>query len=450
VGSLSELTVIEHGIVITLDEKNRVFEDGSVVIEGTNIVDVGKTDEIRGKHKCDYVIDARKSAVLPGLINTHNHSALLRGTGDELPLYEWLAKYVHRPFKVLRPEDAYAAALLTYSESIKSGTTCIMDMFRFMDRCAYAAEETGIRAVLAPYVSDGLHFVETFDDNEKLIKERHGSADGRIQVWVGLHSFRDCSSELFIKARICASKYKVGIHTHANETRDDVELARNRYSKMPIEHFRELGVLGPDVVLAHCVWLSDNEIMILRNTDTNVAHCPHANMKLADGVAPVQKLIDQGINVGLGTDGSINNNSLDLFEAMKVAGLLQRVHQLDPLIMPATTVLKMATKNGAKSLRADQKLGTIETGKKADIIIVDLQKLRLTPVLFGEHFNAISHLVYAAHGDDVKTVIINGKVVMEDRVLTMVDENLIIEKATKAAVELLERSEHAPLSRYPP
>jgi 5-methylthioadenosine/S-adenosylhomocysteine deaminase len=442
---MSEIMVIENGIVITMDEENRVFEDGSVVVEGESIIDVGKTNEIKKRYKGDLVIKARKSAVLPGLINIHNHSAVLRGTGDELPLYEWLAQFVHKPFKVMKPEDAYAAALLTYSEAIKSGTTCIMDMFRFMNRSADAAEEIGIRAVLAPYVSDGLDFVENINDNEK-----HGSADGRIQVWVGIHSFRDASSELFAKARACANKYKVGIHTHANETLNDIELSRKRHSKRPIEYLYDMGVLGPDVILAHCVWLSESEIRILRDTKTSVAHCPHANMKLADGVAPVNRLVDQTVNVGLGTDGAINNNSIDLFETMKVTSLLQRVNQLNSLIMPANIVLKMATKNGAISLGKDREFGTIEIGKKGDIIIVDLAKPRLTPILFGDYFNVVSHLVYAAHGDDVKTVIINGKVVMKDRVLKTANEDFIIKKATQAAMQLLERSEGASLSNYPP
>lgn len=436
--NLTENMVVKHGIVISLDENDRIFNDGAIVIQDGRILEVDKTSRIEKKYKADEVIDARGKVVLPGLINTHMHSESIRGIGDDLPLYEWLESYVHPEHKATRPEDAYAMSRLGYCESIKSGTTCLLDMHRFMDRCADAAEEIGIRAVLAPYVSDQINYLEKFEDNKKLIKKRHGSCNGRIMVWCGLHHWRDCSPELLKKARECADKYGVGIHTHTNESIRDVELAKKRYGKKPIEHLHEFGITGPDVVLAHCVWLSKKEIKILEETKTRVAHCPVSNMKLADGIAPIPTFLSRGIGVGLGTDGSKECNSFDMFEVMKFTALLHTVNQLDTTVMPSEKVLRMATRGGAQALGLEKELGSLEKGKRADLIVVNLTKLHLTPILY-EPFNVISHLVYAARGSDVETVIVDGKVVMENRIIKNVDESEVIRTATERSKKLLER-----------
>lgn len=436
--NLIENMIVKHGIVISLDENDRIFSDGAVVIQDGKIMEVNKTSRIEKKYKADRVINARGKVVLPGLINAHMHSGLIRGVGDDLPLYDWLKEYVHPEHKATRPEDAYAMARLSYCESIKSGTTCLLDMHRFMDRAADAAEEIGIRAVLAPYVSDQIGYLDKFEDNETLIKKRHGSCNGRILVWCGLHSFRDCSLELLEKARECADKYGVGIHTHSNESIRDVELSRERYGKRPIEHLHDFGITGPDVLLAHCIWLSNKEIKILEETGTKVAHCPVSNMKLADGIAPVPTLLSRGVGVGLGTDGSKECNSFDMFEVMKFTALLHTVNELDTTVMPSKKVLRMATRGGAQALGLEKELGSLEKGKKADLITVDLTKLHLTPILH-EPFNIISHLVYAARGSDVETVIVDGKIVMENRIIKNVDESEVIRVATERSKKLLKR-----------
>ena len=422
-----------------MDKELNWFRDGAVVVQNNKILDVDKTRKILKKYKGDIIIDAKNKAVMPGLINTHMHSGLLRGTGDDLPLYEWLSKYVHPAHKVLKPAEVYAASMLSYSEAIKCGTTCVLDMHRFMDRSADAAGKLGIRAVLAPYVSNQLDYLENFEDNKKLIREKHRSFEDRIHVWCGLHSFRDCSPELLIEAREYARKHKVGLHTHSNESIDDVELAKKMYGKRPLEHLFDYGIVGPNVVLAHCVWLSNTEIEIIKRTDTRVAHCPVANMKLADGVAAIPKLLKKQIKVGLGSDGTVESNSFDLFQVMKFATLLGRVHELGTNAMSADVTLKMATVNGAEVLGLNNELGSIEVGKKADIILVNLRRLHQTPILYGDYFNVISHLVYATKGSDVDTVIIDGKIVMENRIIKRVDENKVIEKAQENAIELLRR-----------
>ncbi len=435
---MGEKLIVKNGIVILLDKRNQIFKDGAVVIQNGRILEVNKTSRVVKKYKADEVIDARGKVVMPGLINAHMHSGSVRGIGDDLPLYVWLEKYVHPEHEVLRPEDAYVMSRLGYCESIKSGTTCVLDMHRFMDRCADAAEEVGIRAVMAPYVSDQIGYLEKFEDNKKLVKERHGTCDGRIQVWFGLHSFRDCSTELLEKTREVADKYKVGIHTHSNESIRDVELARKIYGKRPIEHLHDFGITGSNVLLAHCVWISNREIKILEETGTKVAHCPVANMKLADGVAPVPTLLERGVRVGLGTDGSKECNKFDMFQVMKFAALLHTVNELDTTIMPSKKVLQMASHGGALALGLEKELGSIEGGKRADLIIVDMKKLHMTPALL-EPFNLISHLVYAADGSDVETVIIDGKVVMENRVIKNVEESEVIRSANEASRRLLGR-----------
>ncbi len=381
-----ENTIIKHGTILTMDGKDRVIDDGAVAINGGRILEVGRTGKIEGKYKIDQTIDARGKVVIPGFVNTHLHSWATKGVGDEFALKKWLDTFVHPLHKAVRPSEAHMGSLLSYADMIKSGTTCTMDMYRFMDKSADAAEESGIRAVLAPIVSDSDPFHETLETNEKLIRERDGSAGGRIHVWCGV-DHTDSSPELFLKARECADKYKVGIHIHSNESEDDIKISMKKYRKRPIEYLHGLGVLGPDVVLAHCVWLSKREIQILKDTKTSVAHCPVSNMKVADGIAPVPLLMKRSINVGLGCDGTIESNSVDMFNVMRVTALLHRVNEMDATIMPAKTVLRMATINGARALGLDKEIGSIEPGKKADLALVNLHNLRFTPVLRGEFFN---------------------------------------------------------------
>ncbi len=433
-----------------MDKMRRVFKDGAVAIGGNKILDVNKTRDIEKQYKADKIIDAEKKVVLPGLINSHLHSGLIRGTADDVPLEYFLGKLIYPKYKVLRPEDAYAAALLSYSECVKSGTTCVLDMYKYMDRCADAAEEVGIRAILAPMVSDSPEDgLERFEDNVKLIKDKPELAKGRIKVWFGLENLLCCSPELISKATECARRYGVRIHMHASvESLEEVEIVKKRYGKRPIRIFYDSGMLGPDVVLAHCIWLRQDEIQTLAKTGTHAVHCPASNMKLGSGVAPIPELISAGANVGLGTDALMENNNLDMLEEMKFAALLHKVNKLDATTMPANQVLEMATINGAKALGLEKEIGSIEKGKKADIITVDLHKLHLTPVLFGEFFNAVSHLVYAANGADVNDVIIDGKIVMEDRRLKNVNEDKIIETATKKTEALLERRKRAPMVKF--
>ncbi len=438
--NLSETILIKNGIVLTMDKQRKTLDDGAVVIRDDKIVDVGKTSAIlKKKYKADKIINAKKMAVIPGLINTHIHSDLIRGTADDLPLVPWLDNYIWPWHRVVTPDIAYTTALLTYSEALKSGTTCLLDMFRYMHRCADAAKETGIRAVLAPMAADSPDYtLESFEDNEKLVRTRNGYAEGRVRVWFGMEWVFISSDEHVRQIVEGARKYKTGIHAHSSEIKDEWDMAMKRFGKHSIEAFNDMGLLGKNTVIAHCCWLTDKERQLLGRTGTNIAHCAVSNQKLADGVCPVPELVQYGANVSLGTDGLKENNTADMFEVMKFASLLHKVTRLEATILPAMQVLEMATIKGAKSLGLDREIGSIEPGKKADVILVNLHKLRTTPVLFGEHFNVISHLVYAAHGDDVETSFVDGKIVMENRVLRNVNEEKLIETATKTTERVME------------
>jgi len=438
---MAERTLIRNGIVVTQDGRNRIFNDGAVLIEDDRILAVGETQKVEKGAAADTVIDARKRAVLPGLINTHVHSGLIRGTAEDLPLWEWLRKHVDPKHRALKSDDAYVAASLCYSEMIKAGITCALDMYRFMDRCADAAEKTGFRVVLAPYVADkpGYEYFENQAGNEGLIRARDGSADGRIRVWVGLEHLMYCSEAAFRKARELSDKYGVGIHTHGEESLEMYQRIIREYGKRPIEVFRDYGILGSKTILAHCVWLSPIEIEILAKTETSVAHCPVSNMKLASGIAPIPELIRKGVNVGLGTDGVKENNRLDIIQEMKFASLLQKVNHLDATLLPANQILQMATINGAKALGMQNEIGSLAEGKKADITILDLDKPHLTPLLTGEFANIVPNIVFAAQGSDVETVLIDGRIVLKNHNLQTVNEEEIIARANETTRELLER-----------
>ena len=443
---LGEITAIANGAVITVDRNDTIYEDGAVIIEDGRIIDIGKSDDILSKYRKDHVIDARKHAVLPGFVNTHSHSGIIRGTAEDLPLWEWLRKYIDPKHHVLTPADAHASSKLCYTESVKAGVTTVLDMERFMDRCADSAEEVGLRAVLAPYVSDKYDGYEKPEDNYRLLAERNGAADGRVNVWIGIEHLMYCTEELYRKGAELASKHKVGIHTHGEESKEMAErITKEHGGRRPTKVLRDYGILGPRTVLAHCVWLDDEEMKILAETKTSVAHCPVSNFKLASGVARVPEMLGLGITVGLGSDGVEENNRIDLMQEMKMAGLIQKGTHRDATLMPANKLLRMATIDGATALGLGSEVGSLEKGKKADITILDLNQPHLTPVLHGEFHNVVSNIVYAAHPHDVLTVMVDGEILMEDRRLAHLNEQEIIDVATEAAKGVLGRmKESAP------
>ncbi|MFZ3561628.1 amidohydrolase family protein [Streptomyces sp. BH055] len=440
-------TLIHNGIVIPCDGTRTVLDPGSVLLEGDRIVAVDRPEAFATTDA--RVVDATGHAVVPGLHNTHLHSGLLRGTAESKSLWDWLRDYVDPAHKALTPEIAEAASLLCYTESLRAGTTSVMDMWRHMEGSAHAAEQVGIRATLVPYVADlpGYDYFETLETNRRLLKEYRTYAHGRVRSWVGLEHLFYCSEQAFRAAAALAEEFDTGLHTHSSETTWEVEESLRQFGRRPVEEFHHRGILGPRTVIAHCVWLDDRELDLLAETGTSVAHCPCSNMKLSSGPARVADMRRRGIAVGIGSDGEKENNNLDLLEEMKFASLLQKVTSLDPTTGDPWDILDMATRDGARALGLDDVTGSLVPGKRADVVTVDLRALHTTPVLHGDDFNAVPHLVFSASAADVDHVWVDGELRVSDGKVLSVDTDEVRRRAQSAAEELFRRRAALPVER---
>lgn len=412
---------------------------GSILIKDDIISEISENISEEG---VDKVIDGTDKITLPGLINTHTHLSmdLFRGLADDLALDEWLNDHIWPMEANLNGWYCYIGALLGACEMIKSGTTTFSDMYFYMEDVAKAIAESGIRGVLSYGMidfADAEKRENEFKENISLFEKCNGMADGRIKVFLGPHSPYTCSKELLIRAREEADKYGMGIHIHVGETQKEVNDLLESTGMRPFEYLDSLGLLGPDVLAAHAVWLSDSEIEIIKEKGVKLSHNPCSNMKLASGISPVDKLLKEGVCVSLGTDGSSSNNNLDLFEEMKFASLLQKVDSLNPEALNALETLKMATINGAKALGLEDEIGSIEVGKKADLILIDTNAVNLTP----DSTDLTSNIVYAANGANVDTTICNGQILMENRKVLSLDEEKILAEARLAIDELKKLNE---------
>jgi len=436
---MSEPIIIKNGTVVTMNDPGDVLFDGAIVIEADRVTDVGSTADVLARHRLDgaRVIDATGKAVLPGLIDLHYHTALGKGWSDHLPLWEYLDTCWYPIIRALDYDAAYWAALASYTESIKCGVTTVNDMYRQLTALADAAEEIGIRAVLSNDVADPEHNLDTLDDNKEAFQAKHGTANGRIEVYVGIEWLPLASEELLRDARRLADELGTGIHIHLNESLTEVENSKQRFGRRPTEVAYDTGILGRNCIAAHCVWLSDTEIALMRETGTQISHNPTSNAKLGNGIARLPEMLRAGINVGIGHDAAECNNSRDLFEVMKFASLMHRASRVDASLQQAGDVLRMATRNGARAL--GHQTGQLAPGSKADVILVDLQSPMFTPLMPGNAEHLFSHLVFAANGSCVDTTIIDGKIVMEDRQLTTVDEQKVLREANAAFRRVLDR-----------
>lgn len=420
-----------------------VLRDGAVLIGPTGLIEaVGGAAELAALHPDVPRRHLADRLLMPGLVNTHSHSGLLRGTAEGLPVYQWLQEFIDPMHRVLRPEEAEAASWLCYAESLLCGTTTVVDMWRHMEGSARAAEALGLRAVLVPYVAEHPEhdYFETLDSNERLIRAWHGAAGGRIQVWVGLEHLLYAEPPAWARAAAMSRDYQVGLHTHSNESRVDLEAMDRRFGLRPVQALEQVGLLDAHrVLLAHGVWLSAEEIRLLAERGVGVAHNPVSNMKLASGAAPVEALLAAGVAVGLGTDGEKENNNLDLFEEMKVASLLAKLTRLDASALDAWSVLDMATRLGARALGLDGLIGTLEPGKAADLVAVRTDTPRMTPLLGGAGGNLHHNLVHAVRGGDVDLTMVAGRILVEDGRLRSADLRPLIDRVNALAPGLFER-----------
>lgn len=435
--------LVTGGIVLPMTGPRTWYEPGAVLFDDGKILAVGPEQAVAADPRTTgaEVVEARGRAVLPGLHNCHLHSGLLRGTAESMSLWDWLRVYVDPAHRALTPEIAEVASRHCYAESVLAGTTSVMDMWRYMEGSAEAAGDIGLRATLVPYVADeeGYDYFESVESNRRLL-EAVGCRDGaRVRAWVGLEHLLYCSESCFETGRKMAAEFGCGIHTHSSETMWEVQESLERWGRRPLEVMYDRGILGPSTVVAHCVWLDDREIRILAETGAAVAHCPCSNMKLASGAARVGALQAAGVTVGLGSDGEKENNNLDLLEEMKFASLLQKVSTLDPVAGDPWDILAMATTEGARALGLGQTTGSLEVGKSADLVTVDLTGLHTTPVLGGSDFNVAAHLVFSARGSDVRDVWVDGRrLVAGGRPLTF-DVEAVRAEAQAAAEELFAR-----------
>jgi 5-methylthioadenosine/S-adenosylhomocysteine deaminase len=430
--------LIKNGFVLTMDEARSSYEGGSVAVVGDRISAVGAGVP---EEEARYVIDATDCVVMPGFVDAHMHECLLRGFCEDLPLMRWLEEICFPKDRAYVAEDMHGAGLLNQLEMIRGGITTFIDIFRFPFQPAKVAERSGLRAIFSPQIIESVEGAgESIDDTTVFIEEWHGRAGGRIQAWFGPHAPYTVSPEGFQRIAELAERYDVGIHTHLCETTAEVEQFQERYGMTPVTFLDSLDVLGSRVLAAHGIWLTEEDIRILKERDVAVAHNPSSNMKLASGVAPVPELLEAGIRVGLGTDSNLSNNNLDLFEEMRLAAMLQKLHRDDPAAMPCYQVLWLATMGSARALGMADEIGSLEVGKKADVILVDLRPPHLWPVFTGAHNNVVEQLVYSANAADVHTTVVDGRVLMEGRAVRTLDEEEVRTAAHEAARNLIERA----------
>jgi 5-methylthioadenosine/S-adenosylhomocysteine deaminase len=428
--------VITNGIVMTMDAENRILDNGAVAVTGDTIAAVGATGGVPVAKK---TIDAHGGIIMPGLVNTHTHAAmtLFRGLADDLPLMNWLNDHIFPAEALLDPEKVHAGTLLGCAEMILSGTTCFCDMYLFEDTVARAARTAGMRAVvgevLYDFPSPNYGPIEAgFEFTQRLIDTWRD--DPLITIAVEPHSPYLCAPDLLTEAADLARNNAVPLVIHLSETRSEVDGTQKKYGATPVQHLANLGVLGDNLLACHCVVLDEADKHLLMEYDVKVSHNPESNMKLASGVSPVADLVEMGICTGLGTDGCSSNNNLDLFAEMDTAAKLHKASRLDPTVMDAATVLRMATIEGARALGLDRITGSLEVGKKADIIVIDTHKPHLTPM-----YHPASHLVYAVGGSDVTTSVVNGRLLMQDRKLLHLDLDAVMAAARQIATAIQDR-----------
>ena len=422
--------------VLTQNPEREIFSPGAVAVQGDEIVAVGPPGELLQRYAPGKVLDYPQGLIIPGLINAHTHAAmsLFRGLADDLPLEEWLTSHIFPAEQKINGDYVYWGTKLAVAEMLLSGTTTFCDMYLWAGKVAQAAAETGIRAVVGEVLYDfpspnygppsaGLLYSEelcrTWQDHPL------------VGVAIQPHAVYTCSPDLLKQCGELAERFNARLIIHLSETPREVTDCQAKYGATPVGHLYELGLVTPRLLADHGVVLTDADMEILAAGGAGVAHCPESNMKLASGIAPVVDLLKRGVPVGLGTDGCASNNNLDLLQEMDTAAKLQKVHRLDPTALPATAALDLATVNGARVLGLEKEVGALIPGLKADLAVIDLDQPHLTPI-----YDPYSHLVYAASCADVQTVLVNGRVVVQDRRLITFDLEETLARARELAAGL--------------
>jgi len=426
--------VVANGTVVTVDANRRVIPRGAVAIDGRNIVAVDTADAIAAKYRGRDTIDASGDVVMPGLINTHTHApmVLFRGLADDLALMDWLQKYIFpAEAKTVSPEFVWVGTRLAALEMIESGTTTYTDMYYFEEEIARATKAAGLRGVLGETiiqfpVPDAKTPTESLARTERFAAEFKG--DDLITAAVAPHAMYTLDADTLKACRALATKLDIPVIIHLQETKDEMKTSDEKYHATPAAFLESIGFWGPRTIAAHAVHVTPDDIALLAGRHVGIAHNPESNMKLASGIAPVEAMRAAGLSVGLGTDGAASNNDLDMFEAMRQAAFLHKLLAGDPRAIPAPVALEMATIDGARALGMDNTIGSLEAGKRADLLVVSMSSARQTPL-----YDPVSHLVYVTRGDDVQTTIVNGRVLMRDRRVLTLDRRQVLADARAMA-----------------
>ena len=420
--------LIKNATVVLPDGQTKT---ANIAVEGSKILAIG---EAPADFIAEQTIDAKDMLAIPGFVNAHTHASmtLLRSYADDMELMTWLNDHIWPVEAKMISNDIYWGAALAAVEMIQSGTTTFADMYGpFMERVADVVTESGMRGVLSRGIigvaPDGEKKIE---ENISLYEDYHGAANGRIKVMFGPHAPYTCPPDFLKKVAAAAQRLGAEVHIHMNETKAEIEQITKQYGKRPFEYVEDTGLFESPTLAAHCVHLSDDEIAIIKKHHIRVVHNPGSNMKLASGIAPVPRLLKEGVTVALGTDGTSSNNNLDMLQEVQLAALLHKVNEYDPLAVPAFEALKMGTEYGAKAVGLDG-IGRFEAGAKADIVLVSMKGAAWVP-----RFNEVSLLVYSGSAADVDTVICDGKVLMQHRELKTLDEEKIKYEAQKCAERL--------------
>jgi 5-methylthioadenosine/S-adenosylhomocysteine deaminase len=430
--------IVAGDYVVTLDESRPVISDGAVAIDDGTVVAVGSRAEVTAKYRAARSIAGRDRVLMPGLINGHTHAAmtLLRGIADDRELMDWLTNYIFpTERRFVDAEFVRVGTELACSEMIRGGTTTFVDMYYFPDAVARAVEGCGLRVLVAPTVIDQKS-PDASDAGESLrlaaeFVGRWKGKSNRILPIISAHAIYTLKPEQLHAIRSRSDELGVPLAMHISESRFEVDYSQRTFGTTPVKQLDSLGLFNSPTIGAHLVWPTDEEIAILARRGVGVIHNPSSNMKISSGIAPVTRMLAEGVRVGLGTDGAATNNDLDMWEEMRLAAFLQKVATTDPQVVPARTALRMATLGGAEALGLADQIGALTAGRRGDLIQVSLADLHFTPL-----YDVISHLVYVADSQDVVTVVVDGKVLMDERRVLTVDEQRVRSEATAIAVKI--------------
>ena len=442
--------LIKNGAIVTVDEANQVYKTGYVFIEDDLITAIGAGEAPSQYRKADSVIDAALMAVMPGMVNAHTHlfQTFIRGLADDKPLIDWLKAAIWPVAQALTEEEAYVAAMVGMVENIRGGATSVIDHQYIHtepgndDGVCRAADEAGLRFLLARGWTDQDYHPAFMEEQEQIVRETTRlrkkweiNGNGRIRVEFGPLIPWGCTEDTMRRTHDISRGWGAGTHIHVAETKNEVDINLEKRGNRHIEWLAEIGVLGPQTQLVHSIWLDDNEIELVAKHNAIVVHCPVSNMYLASGVARVPEMLERGITVALGSDGPGSNNSQDMLEVLKTTALLHKVNTLNATVLLPEDVLQMACRGGAAAFGLPEQIGSLEVGKKADMVLVDLD----TPMIMPVH-RVPSALVYNASSRDVDTVIVDGRILMRDKEIAFLDEKALLVRARQACANLFERA----------